>query len=132
MKKFWLNFNRKLQYKAIGLFVVIGGISYFFDRYSGPGATVPGPDAPFFPLLVHRIAFISIIILFLLPIIGIVREKILVRYYMRHIDRNSKFKKLEDVCSLFNFDRDVMKNVGMPDIMQKSDIIKMIKKYLVD
>jgi len=132
MKNFWLKFNRKIQYKIIGLFVIIGGISYFFDRYSGPGATVRGPDDGFIPLLIHRITFISIIILFLLPIIGLIREKVLVKYYMKYVEKKSLSKRIEDICDIFNFDPDVMRHIGMPDVMQKSDIVNMIKRYLID
>jgi len=125
-------FTRKVQYRIILGIIIVGTLSYIFDRYSGPGATAPSLEDGVFPMIIHRITFVCVIILLLFPLFGIIREKILIKYFCRYIEKSCDSNSLSEICKLFELDPEVLKRTGFPEVMQKKDIKRLIERYLIE
>lgn len=125
-------FTRKVQYKVMLGIIIVGTLSYIFDRYSGPGATAPSPDDGILPLIIHRITFVCVVMLLLFPLFGIIREKILIKYYCKYIEKSCKSNSLSEICKLFELEPEVLRRAGFPDVMEKKDIKRLIERYLIE
>ncbi len=126
--EFLKKITRKVQFRIILIVIIIGTIAFFMG--SGPSADSPKGIENILNPGPWRVSSITcVLFLFLFPLFGLIREKILSNYIYRN-KIGSRELGLEEICEIFNLSLEVVKRKYGNQISKK-EIMKMINEYFV-
>ena len=120
--------TRKVQFRILLVVIIIGTVAFIMG--SGPSDdSATGIERFFNPGPWRVLGIICVVFLFQLPLLGLIREKILSNHIYNNKIGNRELK-LEEICEIFNLDFEVIKRKYGNQISKK-EIIRMIKEYFI-